>query len=102
MSMNGASAVAHPVGIKARHGLHERLHSLRPLLLGRAAYLLHHGWRQAVPVALPAVPRARHSHGAPARLMRLLPSLCFTHMHTHLLFVVMKSPRGTTPAKAGL
>lgn len=77
MSIAGGRA-AYSVAIKARHGLHEGLHGLRPLLLGRAAYLLHHRWRQAVPVALPTVPRPRHRHGA-ARLMCLLAPLCLTH-----------------------
>ena len=62
----GARSAAYPVAVEARHGLHESLHGLRPLLLGRAAYLLHDRRRQAMPVALPAVPRAWHRHGTPA------------------------------------
>ena len=56
----------YPEAIISRHGLHEGLHGLRPLLLGCAAYLLHDRGGQAVPVALPTVPRARHRHSAPA------------------------------------
>ena len=73
---------ADPIAIIAGHGLHEGLHGLGPLLLGRAAYLLHDSRRQAVPVALAGVPRAGHRQGAPARLQRLRrlqPSLCVTY-----------------------
>ena len=64
--MNGASSAAYPIAIKAGHGLHESLHGLRPLLLGRAAYLLHDRRRQAMPVTVPAVSRPWHRHGTPA------------------------------------
>ena len=53
--MNESCSAAYPVAIKAGHRLHERLHGLRPLLLGRAAYLLHDGGRQAMPITLAAV-----------------------------------------------
>lgn len=66
---------ADPIAVVAWHGLHEGLHGLTPLPLGRAAYLLHDSRRQAMPVALAGVTRAWHRHCAPARLRRLLPSL---------------------------
>ena len=80
--------IAYSVAIIAGHRLHEGLHGLRPLLLGRAAYLLHDSWRQAVPVALTAVSRTWHRDCASARLMRLLTPL---HHHAHRPYAMFVS-----------